>query len=97
MGLSPLFSKGRSQFHEGVSPFAKSASALRSLPSVALSSDAVKAILFYHKPIHYERYAVFNCLLGDDLIIPGESNEEKRIRLSQWVLSSTQEKATKRI
>ena len=32
----------------GLSPFAKPVSALRSLPSVALSSDAVKAILLYH-------------------------------------------------
>jgi len=37
------------------SPFAKPASALRSLPSVALSSDAVKALLLYHKRYLKER------------------------------------------
>ena len=38
-----------------LSPFAKPASALRSLPSVALSSDAVKAFLLYHKQYFLER------------------------------------------
>ena len=38
-----------------LSPFAKPASALRSLPSVALSSGAVKASLLYHKHYFLER------------------------------------------
>lgn len=39
----------------GLSPFAKPAPALRSLPSVALSSGAVKAVLLYHKLYFLER------------------------------------------
>lgn len=53
------------------SPFAKPASALRSLPSVALSSGAVKAFLLYHKLYFFERIVYLNLRLGDDLIIPG--------------------------
>ena len=55
----------------GLSPFAKPVSALRSLPSVALSSDAVKAILLYHilkaaprnsriKPIDRTAFCIFS-------------------------------------
>ena len=40
---------------EGVSHFAKPVPALRSLPSVALSSGAVKAVLLYHKLYFLER------------------------------------------
>ncbi len=39
----------------GISPFAKPVPALRSLPSVALSSGAVKAVLLYHKLYFLER------------------------------------------
>ena len=60
-----------------LSPFAKPASALRSLPSVALSSGAVKAFLLYHKLYFFERIVYLNLRLGDDLIIPGSAYEIK--------------------
>jgi hypothetical protein len=39
----------------GISPFAKPAPVFRSLPGVALSSGAVKAVLLYHKLYFLER------------------------------------------
>ena len=61
-----------------LSPFAKPASALRLLPSVALSSGAVKAFLLYHKLYFFERIVYLNLRLGDDLIIP--RNIENKIK-----------------
>jgi len=47
----------------GYPPFAKAASALGSLPSVALSSAAVKAFTLYHIYYFYERkkYNLISC------------------------------------
>ena len=65
------FPKGDSDSSRGLIPLRQTCIGAQSLPSVALSSGAVKAFLLYHKLYFFERIVYLNLRLGDDLIIPG--------------------------